>query len=501
MALPKEPRQKMINMMYLVLTALLALNVSKEVLNAFKVVDGSLKRSNTTLTASTGDIYISFESAVKDEKTRAKAELLKPIADKIKSETANLEKEIEAYRNKILDAASYDPATGEIKKEDNLDIGTRIMDTEGGGDKLFKAIQAYQDNLKTIMGKEYVAVFGNRGTPLSDSSVSSGKVLVEKQFRMQPVVANITMLSKVMNDLKNTESQAVKYLFSQIGAVVVRLNKFEPLVSMSATYLMPGQEMEVQAGMGAFNDDAKPTISINGRNVTVGPNGVGSTKFQVNSSGSVSVKINYIDPNTGESKSLDKTVPYVVGTPGTSSVSADKMKVFYIGVDNPVTIGSSAGWDKTSVSMQGGSISGGNGRFNVRVSSEGKAVVIVNSDGKPTPHEFRVKRLPPAAVFCAGQKQGAMSSAALKAQGGLAAQLENSDFEASYQVVSYKVTVNGKAGYQEAQNTGNRWSGAAASLVNSCVPGSSITFENVKIKGPDGQVRPASNEVLSFYLR
>ena len=80
MALPKEPRQKMINMMYLVLTALLALNVSAEIINAFKVVDNSLKQSNSILTSSTNGIYDNFNEMLKDPKTAEKAAIWKPKA-------------------------------------------------------------------------------------------------------------------------------------------------------------------------------------------------------------------------------------------------------------------------------------------------------------------------------------------------------------------------------------------------------------------------------------
>src|ERR1700712_2844848 len=73
MALPKEPRQKMINLMYLVLTALLALNVSSEILNAFKVVDKSLITSNGNITKANGDLYASLLEKLNDSKTHDKA--------------------------------------------------------------------------------------------------------------------------------------------------------------------------------------------------------------------------------------------------------------------------------------------------------------------------------------------------------------------------------------------------------------------------------------------
>jgi len=93
MALPKEPRQKMINMMYLVLTALLALNVSAEIINAFKVVDNSLNQSNNVLTQSTASLYSSFEELLKDPKTAEKAAIWKPKADQARELSKKIPKD------------------------------------------------------------------------------------------------------------------------------------------------------------------------------------------------------------------------------------------------------------------------------------------------------------------------------------------------------------------------------------------------------------------------
>ena len=153
MALPKEPRQKMINIMYLVLTALLALNVSAEILNAFKVVTKSMDRSNANLTASSEEIYASFAAALTDPKNRDKAVILKPKADSIKAETDNLLNIINKYRSEIITEAIPGEG-GELKKEDNLDIGTHVME-KGGGEAIYNAIKNYQQNVERILGKSY----------------------------------------------------------------------------------------------------------------------------------------------------------------------------------------------------------------------------------------------------------------------------------------------------------------------------------------------------------
>src|SRR6476661_2066504 len=101
MALPKEPRQKMINLMYLVLTALLALNVSAEILNAFKTVDRSLTETNATMAVSTNTIMTSFEDKLKESETAAKAAIWKPKADQAVALSKEMFDYIDAAKKQI----------------------------------------------------------------------------------------------------------------------------------------------------------------------------------------------------------------------------------------------------------------------------------------------------------------------------------------------------------------------------------------------------------------
>src|SRR5512139_1396252 len=100
MALPKEPRQKMINIMYLVLTALLALNVSAEILNAFKTVDDSLTATNKTITNSTATIIKSLQDKADDpqDPNNAKAKIWLPVASAIQQQSSGVYDYIQQLR-------------------------------------------------------------------------------------------------------------------------------------------------------------------------------------------------------------------------------------------------------------------------------------------------------------------------------------------------------------------------------------------------------------------
>jgi gliding motility-associated protein GldM len=513
MSLPKEPRQKMINMMYLVLTALLALNVSAEIINAFKVVDNSLKQSNTVLNSSSSSVYESLTEMMKDPKTAEKAGIWKPKADKARQlakETSDL---IDKYKLDLMKEAGYDPASGDSSfKEDNIDAATRLFDTKGEGVKLYAALENFKKNILAIdpdIAKALSAKLPlNLDVPKSASGnkLSGNKVKdwTYSNFHMTPTVAALTMLSKFQNDVKNTENQVATFCASQVGSVKIVYDKFVPLIGTSSTYLMPGEEMEVTAGLGAFNASVKPEITINGAPVTVDEAGVGSKKFSVNSSGKVNVNVAYIDPSTGEKKVTTKSIDYTVGTPSGVAVMADKMNVLYIGVDNPLTITAGAGSEKVTASFSGGSLSKVSGnKYIAKPTTPGEHTVTVMVEGKAAGKVgFRVKNLPLPAAYVGNLKPGPVPAANFKAMGGVIAKLEDSEFDAPYEVVSYTVGAVSAdiPDYVPTVNNGNRWSGAAANLINKLKPGSLVVINDIKVKDPSGRVR-SLNGSLSYSLK
>src|SRR5687768_13021718 len=128
MSLPREPRQKMINMMYLVLTALLALNVSAEIINAFKTVTKSLENTNATVYNSTETLLKSLEEKMKDSATSKRAAIWQPKALEVKNKTQEIYSYIQGLKETILESAGADLKNPEKKfKEDNQDVVTRIM--------------------------------------------------------------------------------------------------------------------------------------------------------------------------------------------------------------------------------------------------------------------------------------------------------------------------------------------------------------------------------------
>ncbi len=510
MALPREPRQKMINIMYLVLTAILALNVSAEVINAFKTVDKSLTDSNANIEKSNQTLFISLADKLSDLQTQEKARIWAPKADQAKKLSDALYDYIEGLKKRVKTEADLevdkagnpilDKDGNEDFKFDYLEASTRIFEKDGEGKILYQKLTDYRNAMLAIDSAINPATFPvNLTVPPSHSgNAKTGNPVTDwtaSYFHMTPAVAALTMLSKAQNNIKNAENQVVTYCHNQIGAVKLIFNKFQPIAAGSSTYLMPGEEMVVTAGVGAFNDAAKPVISINGAPTALNENGVAEKKFNVSGSGNqkIRVSISYTKPD-GTTDRLEKDIEYTVGTPGGAAVMLDKMNVFYIGVPNPVTIGSPTGWDKTQVTMTGGTITGNGSSRVVTVTAIGNATINVIANGKTTPFPFRIKRIPDPIIKVGPSGGGAMQAVVFRGQQFVRAELENFDFQATYQVTGATIYINipGERSFRKAVlSSGNL--GPAADHLKALVPGSSVIFDNITVVGPDGQKRTIQN--------
>ena len=506
MALPKEPRQKMINMMYLVLTALLALNVSSEILNAFKTVNNSLDKSNAIIDDSNNDIAEQMKEMLNDPNSRSRAEVWKPKADSALAITRETAAYIAELKQRLLKEAGL--KEDGTYKEDNLDAASRLFETQGEGEKLFNRLKQYKEDVLKILPAELAKKL-EASLPIDlekpKTQNKGNNTWSSAYFRMTPAIASLTILSKFENDVKRSGNLVSNTCLEQVGKVKLVLNKFEPLVSQNTEYTLPGQPIKITAGLGAFSTDNLPTVSINGSPRPVDAS-TGAATWETTAAGggdqSVKVVVTYTDPNTGEKKSAEKVVKYTVGQPSGASIFLEKMNVVYIGVDNPVLISSGSGKaEKMSVSFTGGSISaaGGAGKYIIKPTNTGPATVNVNIEGRNFPFPVRVKTLPDPVPVVGPQSGGKMASGQFKVMGGVRAILKDSEFDAPFQVISYTIAGNG-AGFQQytpVQITGPSWGSNA--VITQCKPGSTVFIDDIIARGPDGKNRKLPS--IAFQLQ
>jgi gliding motility-associated protein GldM len=510
MALPREPRQKMINMMYLVLTALLALNVSSEILNAFKTVNKSLETTNATVNKSTETIMESLKKKTVDPTSAEKALAWYPKAQQVQNLSKSVFTYIQGLKDQILREAGGDPNKPDQKfKEDNLDVATRIMVEKGEGQKLLTALTKYKKDVlgidKSIDSAFATALPINLDKPAGRNRAA--KTWEGAYFHMVPTVAALTILSKFQNDVKTSENRVVQFCHTKVGEVIVTFDTYAAIVGQNSSYLMPGQELEITAGVGAFSKGAKPTVTIGGQNLTVGPEGTATSKIPGGAVGphSVPVRISYLDQN-GKPQVVEKIIEYKVGM-ANASIALDEMNVLYVGYDNKITIAASGGGDdkvQASISGGGGSLTRlGNGKYIAKVNSvTDDCKITVTVDGKVAGvSQFRVRTIPtPVATVGGVASNENMLAGQFKAQTGVGAYIKDFPLNLKYTVTSFTLTADNADGdIDEAPCTGNMWSPKALNMIKNLQPNRTVTIENIRAVGPDGQNRKLPG--LTYYIK
>ncbi|UYQ93045.1 gliding motility protein GldM [Chitinophaga horti] len=508
MALPKEPRQKMINIMYLVLTAMLAMNVSAEILNAFDIVNDSIITSNNSIDAKNTVTYNQFTKQAAED--AAKAGPYKAKAETVKKLSADAVSYIENLKNRIImesDKLDKLPPNAQLVKRDDLDAATRLMENQKEGPKLesmlkklrVDMLEQVDPKIRTEMSKNLPLNIqvGHAKTGHDDGTPKSWSVY---HFNMVPSIAAITILSKFQNDIKNSEAMIIDELLKEIGANDIRFDAMEAFVSMNSKSFTTGQDLEAKIAIGAYSTTVNPDIIVNGQKLEV-VNGIATYKMSGLTSlgehaltGSISLR----KPN-GELITRQINESYNVGASATA-ISADKMNVLYIAVQNPISI-TAAGVPAENVVA---TIEGGGGRiervgagkFMVSVTNPGKAIIKVASNvgGKVTQldaKEYRVKMIPDPIAMVGLSKSGNVKTAEFKQQQGVRAVLENFEFEGvKYDVMGYRIGIDAKGkDYVDEVASSAYFPGPAMSAIRSLKPGDRVYIENIKVKGPDGKVR------------
>jgi gliding motility-associated protein GldM len=511
MALPKEPRQKMINIMYLVLTALLALNVSAEILNAFKTVDNSLTGTNKAVYKSTETILASLNEKQTDPAMAEKARIWYPKAVLAQQYSKEVYDYIQSLRERIMKEAGFDPAKNKDSnfKVDNLDIATRIMVEHKEGDKLRAKLEDYRKKLLAIdpvIAKEFQnALQVNTDMPVVKDK--SNKTWSSAYFHMVPTIAAMTILSKFQNDVRTSENKVIAFCHEQVGKVVVRYDRFTAITGQSSNYVMPGQDIEVMAGVGAFSKAAAPEITINGQFSALQEDGAAHAKFPGGGLGkhTIPVHIVYTDQD-GKKIPVDKTIEYTVGQ-ANASIALDKMNVLYVGIANPITVAASGGGDdKISVAISGGGRldKTGAGKYNAFVGGGDMCTITVSVEGKVAgASQFRIRRIPTPTGTIGGYASGDnVNAGAFRAQAGVGAYIKDFPFDLKYTVTSFTISTDSDDGdIIEANVQGNSWSNnsQARNVIAQVKPQKTVYVDNIRATGEDG--RSYKLPSLVYYIK
>lgn len=521
-----SPRQKMINIMYLILTALLAMNVSAEILNAFVLVNDSLIKTEGGINAKNDDVYASFDS-----KFAANPKKIAPWRDKallVNKSSKDLIDYIDTLRNRILydagenvalylDAKEGGTKVIQNKKDKESPIHTMLEDKSEGKARaliLKDKIAGFKQEIKKIFkGVEksenmLASMEENLNTEDIKSEGGDMKTWEHTNFEQLPLVAVITMLTKLKTDVLNTESEAINNLYGQVDAKSYKFTDLNAIVKPEKGYLLTGEKYKAEIFVGASDKNLKPEIILdNGNKVDSFVDGKGMYEAVAGGYGIHTLKGKIIvnKPGSTEKDSFPFETEYQVAAPSVS-VSPTKMNVFYIGVDNPVEI-TAAGTpaDKVAASMTSGTIrkvSGSN--YIVRVKRAGKTKVNVSAGGRGLgSKEFRVKSLPnPITTIGAKSspffKGGNIPKSTLLALSGINATMENFEFDLRFNITQFIVTCN-IGGFDESQKAkGRNFTGAQKAIIRKAKRNKRVIIEGVRAKGPDGKTRKINDLVLKL---
>ena len=521
MSIPKEPRQLMINLMYLVLTAMLALNVSAEIINAFFVVDKGIKKSNDIVNVANEAIIGSIAKQVE-----AYPEY-KIFEDKA-GEAHDIAKDFYAYvqgiRDEIIEAAGgIDPETDKPKDKKNKDVTTRILvdgpEAKGNGKgyelekkiietrKKFIALLESVEGVEGITKEEIKNLAASLALDIDDSYKKSDKDdWTHYNFGHMPVAAVLPMFSKFQNDAKTSETALLNFFAEKARGTKVTFDSFVPVVAAKKGYIIKGESYEAEVFLSASSkqNSGNTKIYVNGSSLPV-KDGKAVYKASASSTGTkkYKVKISVTNPLTKRTESFDGEFEYEVGERSVT-VSADKMNVFYIGVDNPVSV-VAAGISSNDLKVSPNGISlnkTGKGKYNAKATKPGNATITVSGGGlAATKFDFRVKRIPDPIARLGNKDSGALGTGEFRAQGGVAAWLDNFDFDAKCQIEGFIMTrVAKRQDPVDAPNRGPRFSGQAERLKNMASPGDIYYFENIKARCP-GDAAARKINSLVFKIR
>lgn len=479
----------MINLMYLVLTAMLALNVSAEILNAFMSLDRGLTESSQIVQLSNDQLSLAIEQQANAyaqfepywEKTREVNELILELSNYL-----------DGIKDTLVAAAGGTDEHGMPKQKKNKEIATRLLVKEGRGDALKARILAVREQLLATVTEEAERRALGEAVPLRIAALPDGaeeKDWSTFTFNQMPVVSVLPLLTKWQNDARIAQTVLLNHFLKKTEVNTIKPDAFIPVVAADKSYVIRGEPYTSEIFLAAYSSTADNIkMWVDGRPVEV-RNGKAAFNTTAGSIGAKQhkMRVELTDPVTGEVKRFEKTFGYEVGERSVT-VAAEKMNVFYVGVKNPLAI-SAAGVPSSQIRV---TASGtelekiGNGKYIATPSRTGNATITVAGPGlEPTTFPYRVKRIPDPIPALGNLRGGDVPSGTFRAQQGLIPILEQFDFDAKCSVISYEMARKPRSGdVLLVTNQGARYEAATRRLVDQADHGDTYYVDRIRVKCP-----------------
>ena len=452
---PVSPRQKMINLMYVVLMAMLALNVSNEVLNGFSIVGESIGRTTENAIKDNQSIYEAFEEQMKanPQKVREwyeKAQQVKLMSDSLYDFAAEL---------KLAIAQEADGKEGNpdnLENQEDLEASNQVMlaPGRGRGEALKLAIDSYRERILKMIPDtaKQRSIANDLTTEVSAKRRTLGKNWQETQFEAMPAIAAVTILSKLQSDVRNAEKEVLHTLVQNIDVKDIRVNALEAFVIPNSQTIVRGDKFSAHIVMAAVDTTQVPDIYIGNQKVTL-HNNLYERICGTTGDFTLAGHIETVNGN-GDKIRRDFSQKYTVVDPS-ATVSADLMNMLYAGYNNPISVSvPGVPLNKIQATMSGGTLTAvGPGKYIARPAKVGEnATITVTSTNTGRAQQmgqftFRVRKLPDPTPYINVKdehgnpnrfKGGGMAKANLMGIDGIGAAIDDGILDIAFKVVSFE---------------------------------------------------------------
>lgn len=490
--------------MYIVLMAMLALNVSSDVLKGFVLIGDSLKRTTDNSMKENQALYTDFAEQYKKNPTKVKPWYDKAMEVKRMSDSLyNFAAELRLAIAREADGSDADPDN--LNNKEDLEGSNRVMlaPARGKGTKLYNDINSFRNRiLKLVTDQRQRAIISsNLSTSVPKTEDNIGKDWQHYMFEEMPSIAAVTMLAKLQSDVRAAEKEVIHTLLSNIDLKDIRVNELNAYVSAEATTLYPGETFRSKIFMAAVDTTQRPEIYVNGRRIDAN----GNYSFTAGSPGNYSFSGYILMPNAaGDIVRREFTQKYnVIAPPQGATVAADLMNVLYAGFNNPISV-TAAGIPNSQVhlSMTGGTLtSTGPGKYTARPAQVGSDVTFTVTgtvNGKSMnmgSFTFQVRKLPDPTAFIqignerykSGQR---IAKGSILGATGIVAAIDDGLLNIPFRVLSFETVFADRMGnFRPEPSSGSSFTENQRNLMRELRRGQRFYITNVRAVGPDGITR------------
>lgn len=536
-------RQKMINMMYLVLIALLALNVSKEIIKAFNLMENSLNTSTANLVAKNDMALKAIQAEADKPDAKAAAKLVedaKKIADDFVNQINNVKADLEAStegRKQDPESMLVKGGLAELTMGDNMEVHSNYFLLEKGSVRLDGKSFAFNpgggkmrgDAVKDLINKTRLQLLGvldaaskNQYLGGRDDQGYTKKLLL--QFRDElskktsliaedskdkeghggwvnmylehsPLAGVFALLSKYQNDARALESEITTKLAESVNASKIKFDKTMAVISTPSSAVLQGQTYEADLILAAYDSKSDLKITVGGAAVEV-VDGVGKYKTTGSSAGEHEYTVQIAVPKPGGGFEMKEAKGKYTVFPPIAAISADELNVFYVGLDNPISVAVAGIDDRNVVVTCNGAnlVKTGAGKYKalIPVRKGNEAMISVSAkvgdrNVSMGSKKFRIRNVPKP-VFRAGSLafDKPVSLAALKVQGAAVALMDGFVYDGvKFTIQSFKFIAVTRTGPKQVPVTGASLANIKG-ILNTMKAGEFVMFTEIRAVGPGG---------------